>query len=240
MSKPFIVVGDKTDHGGTVLTGSAETGIHGKAVARAGDPVQCPKCQGVFPIASGDASLIIDGRPLARHGDRTACGAALMARHHRGSRPRTATTDERVSRWRSVVRSCAADAPARFAPAARAPSPMGGGEAGCCGPAAPGLSKPAPRAHLRPRQARRLGGPPLPAGRTEGARSAPPGPSGASAYSRAWRFLSWSRLPVGDISPPAGGDLPLETGARHPGMRRLGGPGACVMLARFPATSPRR
>ncbi|RPE80196.1 PAAR domain-containing protein [Vulcaniibacterium tengchongense] len=34
MAKPFIVVGDKTEHGGTVLTGSPETGIRGQAVAR--------------------------------------------------------------------------------------------------------------------------------------------------------------------------------------------------------------
>ncbi|RPE75863.1 PAAR domain-containing protein [Vulcaniibacterium tengchongense] len=79
MSKPFIVVGDKTDHGGTVLTGSPETDLYSKPVARVGDPVQCPKCQGTFPIASGDASLIIDGRPVARHGDKTACGATLIA-----------------------------------------------------------------------------------------------------------------------------------------------------------------
>lgn len=79
MSKPFIVLGDKTDHGGVVITASVETDIDGKKVARVGDKVSCPKCKGVFPIVSGDSTIIIDGQPVARHGDKTACGATLIA-----------------------------------------------------------------------------------------------------------------------------------------------------------------
>jgi len=79
MSKPFIVLGDKTDHGGTVVTASAETDINGKTVARVGDKVSCPKCKGMFPIAAGDATTLIDGQAVARHGDKTACGATLIA-----------------------------------------------------------------------------------------------------------------------------------------------------------------
>lgn len=79
MSKPFIVIGDQTDHGGVVVSSSAQTDIGGRRVARIGDPVSCPTCQGVFPIASGDPTILIDGQPVARHGDRTACGATLIA-----------------------------------------------------------------------------------------------------------------------------------------------------------------
>ncbi|MFC3551868.1 PAAR domain-containing protein [Lysobacter cavernae] len=79
MSKSFIVLGDKTDHGGSVVSVSSQTDINGKPVARVGDQVACPKCKGVFPIAAGDATTIIDGQPVARHGDKTACGATLIA-----------------------------------------------------------------------------------------------------------------------------------------------------------------
>lgn len=79
MSNPFIVLGDKTDHGGTVVGVSSQTDIDGKPVARVGDQVSCPKCKGTFPIAAGDSTVIIDGRPVARHGDKTACGATLLS-----------------------------------------------------------------------------------------------------------------------------------------------------------------
>ncbi|MGP5646031.1 PAAR domain-containing protein [Psychrobacter celer] len=40
----YITVGAKTDHGGTVITGSAHTLVNGIPVARKGDKVQCKKC----------------------------------------------------------------------------------------------------------------------------------------------------------------------------------------------------
>lgn len=81
MSKPFIVVGDKTDHGGTVVQGSAMTDAAGKQIARVGDKVTCPKRGhgGTTVIASGDPTCIIDGQAAARHGDKTACGATLLS-----------------------------------------------------------------------------------------------------------------------------------------------------------------
>lgn len=79
MSKPFIVLGDKTDHGGTVVAVSSQTFIDGKPIARLGDKVVCPQCKGAFPIAAGDPTVVIDGQPVARHGDKTACGATLLS-----------------------------------------------------------------------------------------------------------------------------------------------------------------
>ncbi|MFC7520962.1 PAAR domain-containing protein [Xanthomonas populi] len=73
MSRPFILVGDRLDHGGSVVTGSAETDVDGKPVARIGDTVVC-SVHGQTEIASGDATVMIDGKPVARHGDKTACG----------------------------------------------------------------------------------------------------------------------------------------------------------------------
>jgi len=78
MSKPFIVVGDKTSHGGAVLAGAPTASTHGLPIARLGDPVSCPKC-GPTVIASGDAGMLVMGQPVARHGDKTACGATLIA-----------------------------------------------------------------------------------------------------------------------------------------------------------------
>jgi uncharacterized Zn-binding protein involved in type VI secretion len=43
-----------------------------------GDKASCP-IHGNSPIASGDTTLIVDGKPAARHGDKTGCGAVLIA-----------------------------------------------------------------------------------------------------------------------------------------------------------------
>lgn len=77
--QPFVVQGDKTSHGGTVITGSSLSDCDGKPIARVGDMSSCPLCKGVFPIVQGDQSNIIDGVPVAYHGCKTACGAMLIS-----------------------------------------------------------------------------------------------------------------------------------------------------------------
>lgn len=80
MGRPFIVLGDKTDHGGEVIEASGASDTHGKRLARVGDKVTCPKRgHGTTVIATGDPTMIIDGKPAARHGDKTACGATLIS-----------------------------------------------------------------------------------------------------------------------------------------------------------------
>ncbi|MBX3685402.1 MAG: PAAR domain-containing protein [Rhodocyclaceae bacterium] len=81
MTRPLILLGDKTSHGGTVISASASSDCNGRGIARVGDKVSCPrKGHGrVSVIVSGDPGALIDGRPAARHGDRTACGAMLIA-----------------------------------------------------------------------------------------------------------------------------------------------------------------
>ena len=81
MARPFIVLGDKTDHGGVVIEASAVTSASGKGLARVGDKVACPR-RGhgdATVIVSGDPTMTVDGRPVARHGDKTSCGATLIA-----------------------------------------------------------------------------------------------------------------------------------------------------------------
>jgi uncharacterized Zn-binding protein involved in type VI secretion len=81
MTKPFIVIGDSTSHGGTVISGASGSEINGKAIARIGDKVTCPQKGhgGTTTIVSGDPTVIVDGSPAARHGDKTACGATLIS-----------------------------------------------------------------------------------------------------------------------------------------------------------------
>lgn len=78
--RPFILVGDKTDHGGVVISGAPSADVNGRCIARAGDKVTCPKKgHGENQIVEGDPMMIIDGRPVALHGHRTACGAVLIS-----------------------------------------------------------------------------------------------------------------------------------------------------------------
>ncbi|MGW8391616.1 PAAR domain-containing protein [Pseudoduganella sp. HUAS MS19] len=80
MSRPLIVIGDKTSHGGTVITADMTFDIHGKYVARLGDMTVCPKCKGTFPIKSAADDLVDGmGNGYARHLDKTACGATLIS-----------------------------------------------------------------------------------------------------------------------------------------------------------------
>ncbi|MFJ3315932.1 PAAR domain-containing protein [Herbaspirillum huttiense] len=79
MSRPFITLGDKTSHGGTVISADLTSSIHGKYMARVGDMVVCPKCKGVFAINSGASDMVDgEGRGYARHLDTTECGALLL------------------------------------------------------------------------------------------------------------------------------------------------------------------
>ncbi|MFZ6648936.1 PAAR domain-containing protein [Undibacterium sp. TJN25] len=80
MAKPFIRLGDKTTHGGLVIEASTQSDSGGTPIARVGDKVTCPlPGHAVTVIVSGDPTVIIDGKPAARHGDLTACGATLIA-----------------------------------------------------------------------------------------------------------------------------------------------------------------
>ena len=81
MSRPFILIGDKTSHGGVVIEGAPMSDTAGKRIARVGDKVTCPQLghNGTTVIVTGDPTCIIEGRAAARHGDLTACGASLIA-----------------------------------------------------------------------------------------------------------------------------------------------------------------
>ena len=84
MSLKIIVVGDPTDHGGKVITGSPLHDVDGKAIARLGDKVACPqfypggKPHGVNKIVTAHPTVSIGGTPVAVEDCVTECGCKLM------------------------------------------------------------------------------------------------------------------------------------------------------------------
>lgn len=90
MPLKIITVGDKTDHGGTVISGSPNHDVRGRAIARLGDQVDCPqlypggKPHGVNKITTAYSSFTVNGVPVAVEGCTTECGCKLI-----GSLPAT-------------------------------------------------------------------------------------------------------------------------------------------------------
>ncbi|WP_081933869.1 PAAR domain-containing protein [Massilia sp. 9096] len=84
MSHKFIVVGDSTDHGGKVTSGSSVRTIDGVPIARLGDKVDCPqhypggKPHGLNQIVSAHPTIKVDGVPVAVEGCVTECGCKLI------------------------------------------------------------------------------------------------------------------------------------------------------------------
>jgi uncharacterized Zn-binding protein involved in type VI secretion len=74
-----IRFGDKTDHGGQVVSVSSGTIVMGTEAAIADDMTICPKCKGKFPIKPDGAGARHEGRSYAYHNDLTACGATLIS-----------------------------------------------------------------------------------------------------------------------------------------------------------------
>lgn len=78
--KPFIRLGDSTDHGGMVVSASSTDLVYGKPIARVGDTVTCPiPGHGPTVISTGDPTTVINGKAAARQDDQCACGARLLA-----------------------------------------------------------------------------------------------------------------------------------------------------------------
>lgn len=73
----LIRVGDKLSSGGEVVSASRGMSFMGRDVACQGDRVRCP-AHGVSFIAEGDSGSKRNGRPIALHGHRCACGCTLM------------------------------------------------------------------------------------------------------------------------------------------------------------------
>ncbi|CDL85217.1 PAAR domain-containing protein [Xenorhabdus szentirmaii] len=76
--KSIVRLGDKTTHGGAVLTGSSTMFFGNLAVARKGDAVSCP-IHGVTMIIEGHPDFLDEGIPVAFHGHACGCGCTLIS-----------------------------------------------------------------------------------------------------------------------------------------------------------------
>lgn len=81
MPRSVVRIGDRTSHGGVVVTGDQTLNVFGQAAARRGDMTTCPRCKGSYPIVEGTRSTG-SSQWLALEGMRTACGATLIASQH--------------------------------------------------------------------------------------------------------------------------------------------------------------
>lgn len=80
MSKGFVLLGDKTTHGGQVISASSTMVINGKNVALVGDKINCPiNGHGVNAIVDGSPEWISDGKAVVVNGCYCECGCQVIS-----------------------------------------------------------------------------------------------------------------------------------------------------------------
>ncbi|WLI76915.1 PAAR domain-containing protein [Kosakonia sp. H02] len=80
MSKGFVLLGDKTTHGGAVISASSTMVVNGKKVALVGDKVSCPKDgHGTNTIIEGSTEWSSDGRAIVVDGCKCQCGCQVIS-----------------------------------------------------------------------------------------------------------------------------------------------------------------
>lgn len=80
MARAIVRLGDKTTHGGVVISASPIHTMRGLGIARVGDTVSCPlPGHGNNPIVEGSSAFSVGGRKVALHGHKCACGCSLIA-----------------------------------------------------------------------------------------------------------------------------------------------------------------
>lgn len=80
MALAIVRLGDKTTHGGVVISASEIHTLRDIGIARKGDLVACPlPGHGTNPIVEGCEFFTVGGRNVALHGHKSACGCTLIA-----------------------------------------------------------------------------------------------------------------------------------------------------------------
>lgn len=80
MPKGFVLLGDKTTHGGSVISASSTMIVNGKPVALIGDKVSCPvPFHGVNPIVEGSPEWLSDGKAIVVDGCICQCGCQVIS-----------------------------------------------------------------------------------------------------------------------------------------------------------------
>lgn len=82
--KGIVVLGDKTTHGGQVISVSSSMVINGKKVALVGDKINCPvKGHGINTIIEGSSDWssdwISDGKQVVVNGCRCECDCVVIS-----------------------------------------------------------------------------------------------------------------------------------------------------------------
>lgn len=75
----IIRLGDKTSHGGEVVSAASDFTVLGKTVAVDGDMTYCPQCKGQFAIRLAGGTRHHHGKFVAFNDDDTDCGAKLIS-----------------------------------------------------------------------------------------------------------------------------------------------------------------
>lgn len=80
MSKGFVLLGDKTTHGGEVISATSTLIINGKKVALIGDQVSCPQTgHGINAIIEGSSEWTSEGKAVVVDGCRCECGCQVIS-----------------------------------------------------------------------------------------------------------------------------------------------------------------
>jgi len=80
MSKGFVLLGDKTTHGGEVISASSTMMVNNKKVALVGDKVNCPKKgHGINAIIEGSSEWFSDGKAVVVDGCHCECGCQVIS-----------------------------------------------------------------------------------------------------------------------------------------------------------------
>lgn len=80
MPRGLVLLGDKTTHGGEVISASSAFTVNGKKVALVGDMISCPlPGHGKNAIIEGYSQRKYQGRPVAVDGCQCQCGCKLIS-----------------------------------------------------------------------------------------------------------------------------------------------------------------
>ena len=80
MYNGIVLIGDKTSHGGTVISASSNITVDGKKAALVGDMVNCPvDGHGTNPIVEGSPHRTFNGCAVVVDGCKCQCGCTVIS-----------------------------------------------------------------------------------------------------------------------------------------------------------------
>lgn len=78
--QPVARLGDKSSHGGTIITATSTVSVNGMPMALEGDLHSCPiKYHGVTPLKSVTTGTDANGKKIITAGAIAGCGAVIVA-----------------------------------------------------------------------------------------------------------------------------------------------------------------